>query len=152
MIDSTNYKQIDSEFMFFKQNSIKESYILNLSSVREFSCYTQTLQSSKNNLLGLKLCRCLCEASVVYVHQRPKLIKSDRYKRTSKFITKHISRGIPLYKQLRPQSVQIAFLLFSSAVVLIFCEYNELFLTSQGGKSRKQYLCLEIFSSPFVAL
>ena len=80
MIDSTNYKQIDSEFMFFKQNSIKESYILNLSYVREFSCYTQTLQSSKNNLLSLKLCRCLCEASVLYVHQRPKLIKSDRYK------------------------------------------------------------------------
>ena len=80
MIDNINYKQINSEFMFFKQNSIKESYILNLSYVREFSCYTQTLQSSKNNLLGLKLCRCLCEASVVYVHQRPKVIKSDRYK------------------------------------------------------------------------
>ena len=80
MIDNINYKQINSEFMFFKQNSIKESYILNLSYIREFSCYTQTLQSSKNNLLGLKLCRCLCEASVVYVHQRPKVIKSDRYK------------------------------------------------------------------------
>ena len=80
MIDNTNYKQINSEFMFFKQNSINESYILDLSYVREFSCYTQTLQSSKNNLLGLKLCRCSCKASVIYMHQRPKLIKSDGYK------------------------------------------------------------------------
>ena len=80
MIDNINYKQINSEFTFFKQNSIKELYILDWSYVREFSCYTQTLQSSKNNLLGLKLCRCLCEVSVVYMHQRPKLIKSDRYK------------------------------------------------------------------------
>ena len=75
MIDNTNCKQINSEFMFFKQNSIKEVYILDWSYVREFSCYTQTLQSSKN-----KLCRCLCEVSVVYMHQRLKLIKSDRYK------------------------------------------------------------------------